>query len=368
MTDAYTLKCVTTITSLEKLEGIWQSLHETNCTLSHFQTYRWNAGMIKGHAYKGKYFVYLLYKNDELILIAPMQKCKNGLFYDLTFLGHDTHADYLDFIYRDIEARDLEYLINALTSSHKMSLLKLSFINEKSRTVTLLKQVQMEMHHKVKKCVHIKIADSDDAYISTLGKSTKREIKSGIAKVNRNYNVEYKMYGTGALPDETLVDRLLKLYIARNEEKAGRVGFNAEYIKFLRNYICNSWNTFVAVLYLDNDIAAFNLGFKQDKTMIVLLVAINSSYKVYNAGNLLLYHTIGSLINGKQSGASDVISYDLTRGEELYKLKYGGTIHYNHSFVYVYFRFACGIGVKLARVYHGIMGKLPFSRPSASSF
>ncbi|MEI6604258.1 MAG: GNAT family N-acetyltransferase [Verrucomicrobiota bacterium] len=352
MTDAYTLKCVTTLTSLEKLEDIWQSLYESNDTLTHFQTYEWNAGMIKGHAYGGKYFVYLLYKNDELILIAPMQKCKNGLFSDLTFLGHDTHADYLDFIYKNIEASDLKYLVRALTSAHKMSLLRMSFINGNSRTVSLLKQVRMEMRHEIKKCVHIKIADSEDAYINTIGKSTKREIRSGIAKLSRNFNVEYKMYGAGERLDETLVDRLLEIYVARNEEKSVRFRFDGEYMGFLRDYICNSGNAFAAVLYLDNDIAAFNLGFKQDRTMIVLLVAMDSTYKSYNAGNLLLYHTIGSLIKLKRSGASDVGTYDLTRGEELYKLKYGGAIHYNHSFEYAYFRCARRIGMKLARVYH----------------
>jgi len=52
-------------------------------------------------------------------------------------------------------------------------------------------------------------------------------------------------------------------------------------------------------------------------------------YGVYCPGGLLINETIKAI--GAQNKA-DIISLDLSRGDEKYKYTYGGGEHYNYSF------------------------------------
>ncbi|MBI5142502.1 MAG: GNAT family N-acetyltransferase [Nitrospirae bacterium] len=293
--------------------------------------------MLFNGAYQGRFIVYLLYKNDELVLIAPMQKSRNGPVYDLTFMGHDTHADYLDFIYEEINKSDLEYFLKYLQKQHRCSTVKLSFINEASRTVEVLSRLSLQVAHETERCASIRLPLTREMYLDCLGSSTKREIRAGNNKLRRNFDVQYYTSVFGEKLDDKLVEKLLGLYADRVSEKAGSFRFDSNYMLFLKNYICQHENAFAHVLYLDANVAAFNIGFYDRQGMAtVLLVSMDSRYRAFNAGNMLLYHAVSSLIEMKHDGVYDAACYDLTRGDELYKFKYGGRLHYNHTYVYSY--------------------------------
>lgn len=333
----YRVECVTDLASIIRLEHPWSLMCESNRKLTHFQSYAWNSGMLFNGAYQGRFLVYLLYKNDELLLIAPMQKYRKGAVYDLTFVGHSTHADYLDFIYKEIDKYDLEYFLNYLQKEHRCTTIKLSFMNEASRAVELLSELNLQVEHETERCVSIRLPSTQEMYLDSLGNSTKREIRAGNNKLRRNFDVQYYTSAFGEKLDDELVGKLLGLYADRVSEKSGSFGFDSNYMLFLKNYICQHENAFAYILYLDGNVAAFNIGFYDREGMAtVLLVSMDSRYKPFNAGNMLLYHAVSSLIEMKQNGVFDPACYDLTRGDELYKLKYGGKLHCNHSFVYSY--------------------------------
>lgn len=77
---------------------------------------------------------------------------------------------------------------------------------------------------------------------------------------------------------------------------------------------------------------AFELGFYSPncKKIYIMIGAIDSDFKDYNIGNILLYKTISYLCSNKHL---NINFYDLTRGDELYKKKYGGKLHKNYNFI-----------------------------------
>jgi len=91
-------------------------------------------------------------------------------------------------------------------------------------------------------------------------------------------------------------------------------------------------NSFSSIAGIDNEIAAFCGGFTDDYGNIYICrVAINPKYAWYGPGNLLISSTI-EILSDQPDGDEKWKYFDLTRGEEPYKLKFGGELHYNSLF------------------------------------
>jgi hypothetical protein len=77
---------------------------------------------------------------------------------------------------------------------------------------------------------------------------------------------------------------------------------------------------------------AINLGFYSPncKKIYIMINAMDSDFKDYHIGSVLLYNTISYLCSNKHL---NINFYDLTRGDELYKKRYGGKLHKNFNFI-----------------------------------
>lgn len=80
-------------------------------------------------------------------------------------------------------------------------------------------------------------------------------------------------------------------------------------------------NAFTSVFRIDGTIAGVMQGFigKDNRSVIIPHLAINSEYSVYSPGALLISETIRYLISD-----TSVRELDLSRGEEKYKYSMGG--------------------------------------------
>lgn len=137
--------------------------------------------------------------------------------------------------------------------------------------------------------------------------------------------------------EEEFVNKLIKVYINRRLVKFKIVGFTEQYIHFIKQYIKESEDICLAVCYIDGNIAAYNLGaVSKDNTICVLILTIDSNYMKNCVGNILLFKTINYLIdenNKIENNKALYTYYDLTRGEELYKYRFGGIKHTNYHFI-----------------------------------
>lgn len=116
----YRLQNYTTYEQIEKLKPQWEQIYNSNKELTPFQSFTWNKCLIENKIYKGNLNFTLLYKNEELLIIAPFVNKNKILYNEATFLGMNTHTDYLNFIYaQNLEYEDFEYFITKIFSYKK---------------------------------------------------------------------------------------------------------------------------------------------------------------------------------------------------------------------------------------------------------
>lgn len=331
----YKIELLTTDNEIYDIKDIWERLYNENKELSPFQSYSWNKCLIKNKVFDGKLNFFVMYKHGEPLIIAPLIK-KNRFFYsELSFIGTDTHSDYLNFIYSEnLEVEDFEYFINQVLDANWRIIWNLTFINENSRISKYIEKLNIIKELYTGICVKIPIYKTSEEYINRLGKSTKKEIKSKQKYIERDYdNIRFEFY-KGKHLEESLINKLMELYCVRREEKENKL--DNKHLRFLLQYFSENSNVFLSCYYIDNKLAAFNLGLLTTTNDICLIiVAIDSKYKRYSVGNILIYNTINHLIvenEELQENSLKCTYYDLTRGNELYKYKCGGVEHNNYYY------------------------------------
>jgi CelD/BcsL family acetyltransferase involved in cellulose biosynthesis len=326
----YKIKLLEGLEDFNNIKRSWEELYKENDNNSHFQSWDWTFLYLKRNLQNGKLKVYLLYKNKNLKVIAPLQLNKRGLFFEYSFISDNTHADYLDFIYAKIDKEDLIYLINYILNNSKLSYLNINSINNENATCKILKEEYGDFYFRIK-CVGILIPNTIEDYIKGLGKSTKKEINYKTNKITKNFSsVEY-LYLYDKDVSLEIIKKLFIVYKERRLYKFGKEKFTSQYYSFLEDYIYKNQHKFLSLIKIDNNIAAFTLGFiSKNRRLEVLIVSIDNQYLKYSVGIILIYRTICELISKRKSINIDY--YDLTIGDELYKLKLGGAYHYNFNF------------------------------------
>ncbi len=342
----YSIRRVEDLDALREIQVDWDRLYLANPRLTHFQSFAWNYGMLSRGALRGALRVYCLYRGSRLVLIAPLMAVRRGFRPEIVFVGHDTHADYLDFIYDELQAEDIDFLVRRITKEAGVRLVTFAFMNQDSRAAVLLGELGRERARVADLCFSIRLPESEEDYLAQLGKSTRKEIHAAANRFDRECADHRFDFRIRDQLDRDLVRELIHLYRERLALKKLRFRFSEEYVEFLVDYIADSRDVFLAALYLQGRLAAFNLGFVGRRQDIqVLLVSIDSQHKRLNIGNLLLYRTVCHLIAARRDTGLDIGTYDLTRGDELYKKKYGGVPHdilrftySRHAFVYTAFK------------------------------
>lgn len=324
------------------LREVWITILNNNTDLSYYQSYEWNNTIDKTYKkslYKRLNFKirYAYWKNsDNKKIIFPM--AINNKEKKIYFLGHISPSDYLNFIYTDdVDEHDFGEFIGELKIIYKNYELILNNINENTRTNKILKSMENIIETQKTICVKIDIPNTYDEYYKNLKKQYREKINNSYNKLkkdNKQISFDYKL---NRKIDDKLSKKLYDLYKKRQESK-GRVSNICrilDYIYKLFNInkdevtlaIQNCEKNFVAIAYIDGEIAAQLIGFIHGKIIVFPRIAMNPKFSKYRPGILLLSNTIKYLSENKEY---EIL--DLTRGNEKYKYDYGGVEHYNYCF------------------------------------
>lgn len=330
----YRISVCSNYAEISEISEAWRNIYRENKELSPYQSYEWNRGLIEYGIYKGKLNFIVLYKNNKPVIIAPFIR-KNRIFYsELTFIGEKTHSDYLDFVYdKNLEFEDFKYFITEILNHNKV--IKLSEINEKSLTLEFLNRLELLKSWYKQICVKIPICLDEKEYFNTLSSNTRHTLKKEQNKIQKELNeASFHFYVRENL-EETFVRQVVDLYYKRQKERYHK-HLDEKYIQYLIQAIKENNNIFLGACFIHGDLAACQLSLiSRENNICGMINAMDSAYKEYSLGNILLYKTICYLIkeNGKLN--DDTLKYkyyDLTRGNEEYKYKLGGVEHYNYHF------------------------------------
>ena len=340
--NIYSLKIIDNLTAekMIRYQEIWDKLYINNNELTPFQSFQWNLRLIKNLIYKGNPKLAIFYKNNEPIIIFPYEIRKEYyIFQVIKFLGTDTHADYLNFIYnKEISITDFQSFWGMISNKYKKLIFNLYQINEISKISNFMSYIGKYYIKIESECYQIPINNynNEEDYFRSLGKSTRRKIRNFSRKIFEKFGKELKydikIYN---LLEANCINNCLKLYYNRLKIKTGKIDIDVNYNSFLEGIFKDAYKKdkiFLACCYDKYRTYAINLGFYSPncKKIYIMINAMDSDFKDYYMGNILLYNTIVYLCRNKHL---NINFFDLTRGKEPYKKRFGGKLHKNFNFI-----------------------------------
>jgi hypothetical protein len=187
---------------------------------------------------------------------------------------------------------------------------------------------------KESKNVAIRFDDSFDEYFKVLSKSVRQNIRTAYNRLNTDGLLLSMKYFKPdiAVREDVPINQLVDLYVKRHAERygvaTGRLKqWFLKHQSFATRYYIKAPNAFTSVLYINSEIVGFLSGLYDDKTIIVPRLSIDSEFRRYSPGLVLICETIKYL----QQNTS-IRCLDLSLGEEQYKYQLGGRSHLAYRF------------------------------------
>ena len=134
---------------------------------------------------------------------------------------------------------------------------------------------------------------------------------------------------------DKLLSEMMRIYTCRESKRKNRkvdfvAFFKHRYLSALTWAIQKLDSHYTFCLLFNGVIAAFMTGFRTNFNEIVFpIVAMNGEYAKYAPGKLMICESIKYLQRNTR-----IISLDLSRGDERYKMEMGGVKHYNYRFTF----------------------------------
>lgn len=343
------------VEDFEKLKDSWEQI-EHGKEMTVFQTFNWNKLLVEqwlSHSVNKMFSdicIVCLTQNSRVKIIAPLivQKKSVGIKWlgrkkGIYFLGIESYSDYMNLIYDDVEQSEIEVLMNDILKKFSDFTLILNCVRDE--TIFSSWCLSRGFSDNITTSAFVELPVNQEAYTKSLSKSTRQNLRTAMNRMKRD-NLDYEMLVYGRIQNEELVNKLNRIHIQRIRNKNSKKDMDtlhffsrylhAEYNEFLNrkyNIINNSMNrlenSIVVIVKLNNDIAGYLYGLRDDNAVRIMQNCYKEQYAFYSPLFRGAYDYILSVI----AEDTDIKIIDFTRGDEQYKFKLGGKEHKLHNFV-----------------------------------
>ena len=327
---------IQTVRRIERIEALYRQFYAQSACASPYLSYDWIKHTGKGFRDKhplesvfSRLKIYLLYNDGgELRCIAPLLiEHRPGKKKKIKIGGYNTPAEPLDLVYPgDIKDEEFDFLLDAVTQNEKPDEFLFSPIMKDS---PLARYCSKRENAAVKDEVSYRMFLTDyDSWYAGLSKSVRQNIRTSYNRLNtdgKTYSFEF----TAGRPlskqqynriNSILSKRLMEHMKVRNPLTGAAVRF----LKLLNpasKGLNNSSNGYCALLCIDGEIAGYTAGLMNGGVVSVCRFAIDTVFARYNPGAIIHNELVKRLL---EQDAFSAREYIFSRGDEQYKLSYGG--------------------------------------------
>lgn len=295
------------------IEFTWRRIFSTG-SFPHSCSFDWVNGVVN-NVIKGTPLIVIGSEKGKIVFIAPLEKKGNTI----KFIGEGyTHGDYFDFIYFNINKEIIDEFIWFMTLRYPFHKLLLSKIKDTSKTYSILKDHPLP-YRTIEKDYYLIDTNNKDYLTDVISNHTRRDITKKVKKILKEGSITRSLIISGRLISERELDTIFKLYKTRLNEKLGCFCFNETYMDFFKNYIRFSPNSRVFILYLNNEIGAFSIGFRNGNIIEQTLNHHNPKYSTYSFGSMAIIEQVL-----KYSESDDISFINMGYGGDEYKKRFGG--------------------------------------------
>ncbi len=316
--------------NIHTIKNEWLSLQNSGALNSPFQEYEYikiSSSLFFPYYISNKYIAmfYTFYEDGECVMILPLVKYLKGRRAEL-------FANVNGLNYCDILSKDKKYILPALrllTKEYDGSIY-CNNILESSQLYSILSNLNID--NRTINNVCISFGEDYSVYNKSLSKSTRQNLRTAYNRLDTDgRNIELKVLYGG---DKSLDYKpFLTLYCQRHStrynvqtnrlKKWFLLHLNFSTVNYIKNH-----NGLTIALYIDGKLASFMSGMLgRQNEYVVPRLSINDEYGFYSPGMILINEAIKYFMSN-----TSVRHLDLSQGEEPYKYKMGGTVHYTHSF------------------------------------
>jgi len=290
------------------------------------------------HFGDGRKLRILIARDDgEIVGIAPLMLSKYsfmrfGKLSKIEFVG-SPHSDYNNFILLRKEVECLRLFLDHLVKNcSDWDYLQLRDIRENSRSGDLLctmcdddQPLQLE-RVVATLCPYIDLPDSVEAFMERLSQNMRRNLRKRMARLRRDYDVEFRTYG-----DFSSVDEAMKTFFELHQKRwrlKGEGGafssreFRDFHLNMARVFSEKGWlSLYFLMVHDEAAAAAYTFDYKLKK--YGYLTGFDPEYYGYSVGNLLKMHIVEDCV---RRGFRE---YDLMRDFEPYKADWASSFRRN---------------------------------------
>lgn len=318
-----------------KLRKEWEYLQNESIISSPYQNYSFLKTVIR--YFYPYYFIkkslplFYSFYNEEGICVAIIPVLKRIFKNQVTLL-----LDAEGFAYCDILSLNPEYAKEAISMLlDKYDKFVFNKVLAQSKTMEAIRGCCDNGLYCVTNCVCIDYGNDYDAYLKSLSKSTRQNLRTAYNRLEKGeHKMEFVVTRGGSRGIKMRnIKKIIDVYSKRH---LSRYGLNNDWLKkwFLLH---QSFVTKAALLHkksinftlkIDGNIASFMTGIEGDrKEFVVPRLTMSDDFAFFSPGMLLVNEVIKWFIAN-----SDIRHLDLSKGEEEYKYKMGGLVHNLYGF------------------------------------
>jgi CelD/BcsL family acetyltransferase involved in cellulose biosynthesis len=323
------VRVVDSLDALLELRPIWSDVFQTMPDRTPFQSWEWNFAWCKQlHASSGLR-IFVVEDGGRCVGIAPFFRRRSLYGWPLSRLGllGEGRSDYLDFIVRPgIEPTFFRELFEAVRDGPRdFRLLELQDMPDSPRLSACAREAkqhfpfsELRIHRP---CVTIPLPRSWEEYVRSLGRRSRQDVGYDRRYLDRSFRVELRIATEPASVRRGSAE-LIAIYRSRWATELGATRFDREAAVKLEMEVAAllsaaGWYR-LYVLDVDGAPAAALSGSQLGRRYFVDTFAHSPAFQRYSVGNVLLGRVIEHCI---EEGCEEI---DLTRGDEPYKLRWGG--------------------------------------------
>ena len=264
---------------------------------------------------------YVVYDSGKPLAIFPL--FKKWFQHSYRLYGDRTGCAYLSIIHgKNISIEDITEAISLVKKEIRGDI-EVHRVQE--RTVFGEYMIRCGGEEEEEPCVYIPTNKNYDEYIASLSKNSRNNIRRAYNRANRDGK---KISFECRMGEECTSEDYQKTNIIYCKRQASKYyGIKKKLYYLFAKYIdvagkthtiAFNWN-WLFVVRIDGEIAAYVDTAIYNRTVVLLRLAINEEFSFYNPGKVLVNELMRYMI---ENGQYD--SFDLTHGNDRYKLEMGG--------------------------------------------
>lgn len=270
-----------------------------------------------------------LVKNDIRNYLLVYCRIKGERCY---LFGTNEAFDIVDFVYGDITEDELRKSISCFFNYLKqknVNYFDAKYIPANSKTWAVLESWGGGKIENVKNVSINLDSQTYESYFSSLGKHARQNIRTANNRIDTDQkSVSFELVDDYA-SKKNLHRECMKTFIKRLRKRYAESNSKINMILHLFDYVSKGVmldNGIICALRIDGQIAAFFEGFKDEQSILIPRLAIDTDYDRYSPGLLLCTEAIRSCYK-----VGGIARFNLLRGTEKYKYDLGGNTYFTNN-------------------------------------